>query len=62
MQDTQCEIKSPHGAPLKTARTTSSSMMFECKTQPLIHSLGDTHLTVIHRQKVNPLRFSPHYS
>ena len=37
-------------------------MMFECKTQPLIHSLGDTHLTVIHRQKVNPLRFSPHYS
>ncbi len=34
-------------------------MMFDRKTQPLIHSLGDTHLTVIHRQKVNPPPLQP---
>jgi hypothetical protein len=36
--------------------------MFGCNTQPHIHSLDGTHLTVIHKQKVTPLRFSPHYS
>jgi hypothetical protein len=28
--------------------------MFGCNTQPRIHSLDGTHLTVIHKQKVNP--------
>ena len=27
------------------------------KIQTLIHSLDGTHITVIHKQKVNPLRF-----
>jgi len=42
-----------HGSPLKTARARSSAML-DWKTRPLIYFLDGTHLTVIHKQKVNP--------